>query len=360
MDFYYSFPAVKGKQANREYYIAMVPLKMLKKIFQEDNEYVLPEYRAQRKLNEARVPEIKNYIINNADTYVFSALAASIDGEFVFAENGHGTLGMLEVSMDAKLLINDGQHRKAAILAAIEEKVELGEETIAVVFYEDRGLQRSQQMFTDLNKHAVKASNSISELYDSRDQIAVITRGVIGHIPFLNEYVDKEKDILGKFSSALFTLNMFYNANKRILGKRAYTKEYEDYLYAFWRSVVSYMIPWKELVRKEISKVDLREQYIASQSIVIQALGRVGNYLFETNMNNIDEILSGMENINWKRSSDVWKNRVIRNDGRVISNEKAILLLGNVIKKYTGIELTDDEKVEERKLHGTKNIKVGK
>ena len=58
--------------------------------------------------------------------------------------------------MGAKILINDGQHRKAAILAAIKENPEIENETISVVFYQDLGLARSQQMFTDLNKHAVK------------------------------------------------------------------------------------------------------------------------------------------------------------------------------------------------------------
>ena len=78
---------------------------------------------------------------------------------------------------------------------------------------------RSQQIFTDLNKNAVKTSNSISELYDSRDEMAVITRNVIWKIDFLNTYTEKEKDILGKYSSSLFTLNTFYTANKSIVGR---------------------------------------------------------------------------------------------------------------------------------------------
>ena len=218
MDYSYKFPVVKGIQARKPYYIAMVPLKMISKLFPAEEEYVPPEYRAQRKLNESRIPEISKYITNNPDSYVFSALAASIDGEFHFieSESGIGT-GILEISMDARLLINDGQHRKAAILDAINENRSLENETISVVLYEDQGLSRSQQMFTDLNKHAVKTSNSIAELYDSRDSLAVTVRNTISKIPFLNEYVDKERDILGKFSSSLFTLNTFYNASKKIL-----------------------------------------------------------------------------------------------------------------------------------------------
>ena len=86
--------------------------------------------------------------------------------------------------MDAKFLINDGQHRKSAILDALQEDPSFGDETISIVFFADKGLAQSQQIFTDLNKNAVKTSNSISELYDSRDGMAVITREVIGKIPF--------------------------------------------------------------------------------------------------------------------------------------------------------------------------------
>ena len=63
MEYVYRFPVVRGIQAESEYYIAMVPLKMLAKLFPvEDEEFVLPEYRAQRKLNEARIPVISRYI----------------------------------------------------------------------------------------------------------------------------------------------------------------------------------------------------------------------------------------------------------------------------------------------------------
>ena len=84
-----------------------------------------------------------------------------------------------------------------------------------MVLYEDAGLSRSQQIFTDLNKHAVKTSNSISELYDSRDDLAVLTRTVISKVSFLNEYTDKEKDNLGKYSSNLFVF--IYSSGTRSL-----------------------------------------------------------------------------------------------------------------------------------------------
>ena len=66
------FPAVKGIQAKREYFTSMVPLEVIPKIFQFVDEELPPEIRAQRILNRARIPEIRDYILKNQDNYVFS------------------------------------------------------------------------------------------------------------------------------------------------------------------------------------------------------------------------------------------------------------------------------------------------
>lgn len=344
MKFVYKFPVVRGVQAGAEYYIAMVPLNMLAKMFPSDEEeFVLPEYRAQRKLNESRIPVISRYILDNRESYVFSALAASIDGEFSFIpkEKNHDT-GTLEVSMDAHFLINDGQHRKSAIMAALREDPTLENETISIVFYADQGLKRSQQIFTDLNKNAVKTSNSISELYDSRDEMAVITRNVVWNIDFLNTYTDKEKDILGKFSSSLFTLNTFYTANKTIVG-RLQENGSETFLQKYWSLVVKHMRQWQELQNREITKIDLRENFIATQSIVIQAFGKVGNYFYSNDIE-METYLKKIEKINWSRNAKHWYMRAVGKNGRIITNKKAALLIANVIKKEIGIPLTQEEK----------------
>lgn len=353
MDYVYRFPVVRGVQAKKEYYIAMVPLKMLPRLFPIDDEYVLPEYRAQRKLNESRIPVISKYILDNRDTYVFSALAASIDGEFAFkTDSSNPYVGTLEVSLDAKFLINDGQHRKSSILEAMREDPTLGDETISIVFYADKGLARSQQIFTDLNKNAVKTSNSISELYDSRDEMAVITRNVIWNIEFLNSYTDKEKDNLGKFSSNLFTLNTFYSANKAIVGRKI-KKNTETFLMEYWTTVVAHMAQWQELRHKEITKVDLREQYIATQSIVIQALGRIGNFFYSNPNIDMTECMKKLDNINWNRNATIWRLRAISETGRIITNKKAALLIANVLKLEMELPLSKEEQNAEDALRMT-------
>lgn len=348
MEFAYRFPAVRGRQARREYYIAMVPLRLLSRLFVNDDEYVLPEYRAQRKLNTSRLPVIKRYMLDNRDSYVFSALAASIDGEYQFVASSGADTGVLEVDLNAHFLIIDGQHRKAAILEALEEDESLGGETISIVFYEDRGLARSQQMFTDLNKHAVKTSNSIAELYDSRDPLAVATRRVIAQIPFFNAYTDKEKDILGKFSSSLFTLNTLYNANRKILRKHPCDAAAERFLLAYWTAVVNHMALWNDLTRREINKIDLREQYIVTQSVCMQALGYLGGYLWDHPEIPLDRALARMDHIDWSRRSGLWQLRTIRKNGKIINSEAAALLTCIAIKTQLGLALTAEEAEREQ------------
>lgn len=357
MDYTYKFPVVKGNQAGREYYIAMVPLKMLSKLFPSEDEYVLPEYRAQRKLNESRIPIISRYITENRNSYVFSALAASIDGKFEFREtdNGMGT-GLLEISMDARFLINDGQHRKAAILDALNEDPSLKDETISVVFYEDLGLSRSQQIFTDLNKHAVKTSNSIANLYDSRNELAVLNRTVVTKVKFLNDYIDKEKDILGKFSSKLFTLNTFYAANRRIVGNVNIPQDAEVFLCKFWNTIAENIVQWNELVNRIISKVDLRESYIITQGVVIQAFGIIGNQFYQDSNLSMEKYLCRLQDIDWKRSAPQWKLRVIREDGKIITSNKAISLTAIQIKKELGLNLSLEEEEKEKQFLSTISI----
>ena len=315
----------------------MVPLKLLTKLFPKEEDVVQPEFRAQRRINETRIPEIKRYILNNRNNYVFSALSASIDGDFSFNPLGSNDLGILEIDMDSVFLINDGQHRKAAIEAALEEDDSLGDETISIVLFKDDGLKRSQQMFTDLNKHAVKTSNSLSTLYDSRDEIAIATKEVIDGNEFLKKYTDKERDILGKNSSKLFTLNTIYKSNSRILHKETCNENDTAFLKQFWRELCANIVEWNELVNKEITKKDLKENYILTLAITIQAFGKLGRLFYKDRKLDVKKELTKLRAIDWERSSQNWIGSTIRDNGKVMNSEEAISLTYKKIIELMGL-----------------------
>lgn len=350
----YSFPAVKGYQANKDYYICMIPLGVMSRIFTSDYSDVAAEHRAQRRLNEVRIPEISNYILSNRDSYVFSALAASVDGNMQFVPvEDNGSVGFLEIDMSASFLINDGQHRKAAIDAAIAEDDSLKAETISVVLYKDQGLQRSQQMFTDLNKHAVTTSKSLNTLYESKDPVALATKKTIDSIPFLRKYTDKEKDNLSKYSSNIFTLNTFFEANKRIWKAIQNAEKGEAFIYAFWNGVVNNMREWNEMDSGELSKKSLREDYITTQGLIILALGRLGEFYCASSNIDMKKSLKGLRKIDWLRNNEeCWMDRAIKPNGKINRNEQGIFLTYIQIKRLLSLPISEEEIKKEQKMRG--------
>ena len=103
----YTFPAVRGMQAGQPFYIAMCPARVVPKILNFDEEEVPPQLRAQRTLNRSRIPEISDYLIENPDSYILSALTASIDGRVNFEstsdKGAEANIGMLNIPMDAQI-----------------------------------------------------------------------------------------------------------------------------------------------------------------------------------------------------------------------------------------------------------------
>ena len=349
MNFHYNFPAVRGVQARREYYIAMIPLSLLSKIFDNEDEYLLPEYRAQRNINESRIPEIKDYILNNLTSYCFSALSASIDGEFCFEQSElDENIGVLKIDMSAVLLINDGQHRKAAIEAALKEDSTLSSETISIVLFKDEGLKRSQQMFADLNKHAVKPSKSLSTLYDDRDDLSNAVKEVVLSIAFLNKYVDKEHDTLGKYSSKLFTLSNFLRANQRIIKSSVVTDSDRKFLLDYWTAVFSNIPELKMLESKQLYKYSLKEEYVLTLSVLINAFGRLG-YAFYYEKLDLN-LLRKLSEIDWMRNNPEWLGRVFNEHGKIIGKEDSIIKISNLIKTRLGIKLNKEELVKENEI----------
>lgn len=354
MSFHYNFSAVRGRQAKREYYIAMIPLGLISKIFAKEEDCLLPEYRAQRRINELRIPEIRDYILQNPSTYVFSAISASIDGKFKFLSSSEDeNIGVLQIDMNAVLLINDGQHRKAAIESALLENPELSNETIAIVLFKDEGLKRSQQIFADLNKHAVKPSKSLSTLYDDRDGLSNAVKDVISSNVFLSKYIDKEHDSLGKYSSALFTLSNFLRANQRIIKAAVIGEADRLFLQDYWGKIFSSIIEWKQLENKQLYKYTLKEEYVLTLSVVINAFGRLGNAFYSEKIKL--ELLSGLNSIDWLRKNPEWMGRIFNKQGKILGKEDSIIKICNLFKIKLGLILSREELVKERDIQSNFN-----
>ncbi len=357
----YNFPVLRGIQAGSEYYLAMCPLKLVPKLFLYDEEVVPPELRAQRTLNKARIPEMAKYLSGNPKEYVFSAITASIGCEVMFfpmKESGdERNLGTLSIPMDAKIIINDGQHRRAAIEEALKDRPELGDETIAVVFFIDAGLRRSQQMFADLNKHAVRPSQSLGILYDHRDPLADLSRQLIIEVPVFNGLTEKEKTSISNRSPKLFTLSSIYQATGVLLRKKqkqAISKSEHDLALEFWLEVTKLIPEWAMAKKKEISCALLREEYIHAHGIALVALGSAGADLLANNPDNWKKQLQKLKGLDWSRSnSQVWAGRAMF-QGKISRAKRQVDLTTIYLKRILELPISANEEKLEAKL-----VKIG-
>lgn len=357
--FEYTFPAIRGVQAGREFYASMCPLRLIPKIFIFDEDDLSADLRAQRVLNKGRLPALARYILDNPDDYVFSALTASVDGDMAFESQGadgsaHRT-GQLRIPMDARFLINDGQHRRAAIELALKENPDLGDETIAVVFFHDAGLSRSQQMFADLNRHAVRPARSIGVLYDHRDVNAQITRTLTESSAIFKGFVEMEKSTLSARSRKLFTLSALYYGNQSLLqGLDLKQDEVTELAQSFWEAVDTALPEWAMVREKQLSAQEMRRDFIHSHGIALHALGRVGNSLLRESVKATawKKRLAPLKGVDWTRDNIDWEGRAIVG-GRVSKSHQNVTLTVNYLRKRLGLELSPEEqRVEDAYLRG--------
>lgn len=346
MSHQYVFTAIRGVQAGREYFVAMCPLKLIPKIFLFDELELRPEIRAQRVLNRSRVPEIARYLAENKRDYVLSSLTASIDVDVQFksvqTEQGQASdVGHLLVPMSARFLLNDGQHRRAGIEEALKLRSDLGEESISIVFFVDAGLRRSQQMFADLNRHAVKPTQSIGILYDHRDSMSKLTRDVIDRVSVFRDMVEKEKTSISNRSTKLFTLSSIHQANQALLRKRTKrsTSSDADLVTAvdFWEAVAATIPEWRLAQQRKVAAAELREDRVHAHGLALHALAVMGAELLHAHPSDWKERIRRLSKIDWSRSNvAAWEGTALVN-GRVSKAQVNVTRTSEYLKKVVGL-----------------------
>jgi DNA sulfur modification protein DndB len=354
--YFHTFPAAQGRQAGRDFFIAMCPLRMIPRLFVFDEEEVPPELRAQRTLNRARIPEIAHYLTSNPKSYVLSALTASVDARVRFVPHDaerHTSLGHLQIPMDARILINDGQHRRAAIEEAIRDTPELGQDNVPVLFFVDEGLKRSQQMFADLNKYAVRPSNSLGTLYDYRDPGSDLARYLAAECLAFRGLTEMEKSSISNRSTKLFTLSSIKHASRALLRKQLKDEvSTEEKLIAkeYWDAVGENIPDWGRARAREASTAELRQEFVHAHGVTLQALGIAGAELLSKRPKNWKGALKALRQVDWSRSNQIlWEGRAMVH-GRISKASTNVQLTANSIKTTLGLSLSPDDAELEQQL----------
>jgi DNA sulfur modification protein DndB len=361
--FEYILPVIRGIQAGREYYVSMCPVRFLPKLFPLDCEELPPFVRAKRSLNWARIPEIANYFVKNSDNYTCGAIAASIDADIIFEAVGNEAdgrkIGRLRVPMDAKFTINDGQHRRAAFEMALQENPQLGYETVALILFLDIGLEKSQQKFADLNSFQVPLAESLSILYNHRDDRAFVVKSVVKQVEVFRCLTEMEKGSLNGRSSKLFTLSavdraimaLLFDVRDRQQTKpslsRAKQQEKQEELsqkiqvaVSYWNAVSNFIPDWQLVLHKQVAAGEMRRDCVHCHGVVLESLGEVGAALLSLFPESWEERLAVLRDVDWSISNPDWEGGILLG-GRISKSRASVGWMSCYLKKRLGFATAD-------------------
>lgn len=340
-----TFPAMRGKMGKRDYFVTMVKLGLLPKLFTfRDWAELPPEQRAQRVLQKSRVPEITRYILENEDGYLFSSLTASFDCDPRFTPKDSEDIGLLTLPFEGNFVINDGQHRRAAILEALKENPTLAEETISVVFFPYEDLDRMQQMFSDLNRTVRKTSKSLDILYNHRDLPSQITNIAAERVEVFRGMVDKDRVSLPLRSPKLITLSALYDATCELL--RPITEENLDdkteIAVTFWQLLSAFIPEWGKTKSGDLRPADLRAEYIHTHAVVLWAFGAMGYTLISHDPDGWQDRLEEVRKIDWRRTNKEWQGIAMQGPD-VVNRRQSRKDTASFLKLKMGLPLSQSE-----------------
>jgi DNA sulfur modification protein DndB len=122
---------------------------------------------------------------------------------------------------------------------------------------------------------------------------------------------------------------------------------------AFWEEVAKQFPEWQLVRERKITAGEVRQEYIHSHGIVLQALGKVGNALLRTTDGAWKSQLKALKRVDWSRANaKLWEGRAMLG-GRVQKAEQNVTLTTNLIKRFLKLPLSpEEERVEEAYQRG--------
>ena len=163
----------------------------------------------QRQLEDDRIEEIANYLIDNPERFFNALVLAIYDGhpqwhsiqrlepqsdealQIDMPDYARECLGFLTLSGEERLFALDGQHRLAGIKNAIRRLHDIGPEQLTVIIVVHKqspeGIKKSRRLFTTLNKKAKLVTKDAIIALDEDDIAACITRWLLEESNLFNE-----------------------------------------------------------------------------------------------------------------------------------------------------------------------------
>ncbi|MBX0330252.1 DNA sulfur modification protein DndB [Oscillochloris sp. ZM17-4] len=352
----YTFPALRIRQGEHHYYLIQCPLRLIPRMLLFDEAEVPASIRRAQTLDPASVTRWGQYLAAHPADYVMPPLIASVDGDLLFEPLApeQPEIGRLRISIEARLIVRDGQHRRAAIQATLAEHSALADDSVPLMLIPDPELRRAAALYRDLHPSHARPTMSKRVLQD-RGDLAALVRQLVDELPLFQGLTEIEKTTISNRSTALFTLSAIYQATQALLGVGAGDVLGDDRValaFQFWQSLGEIVPEWRQIIGRETTASALRQAYIHSHTVTLLAIGMAGNALITAHPADWKERLTALGDVDWSRANtSLWEGRAMVR-GKMSKTRDSISLTASAIKQILGLELTERERELERLVAG--------
>lgn len=353
-------PALRARMGTTDYFLSVVTLgeasRLIEYVEEVDSWTVEtpPELKLQRKLNIQRVErELVPYLLSR-DDHFYSSLTVEIrpvpyeqgpgEVEFTPKENFPGGVAFGSLTLDGTevLAALDGQHRLKSIERAIRQKPELAREHIALIMVPFRGLERSQSLFSDLNRYARAPSKSIALLFTHREVLARVAKALTIRVPLLRDRTNMESTSLSINSRYFITLSTLYETTRALAGKDTpddpvVEDRLIDELAGIWIALTDAIAEWGQVARGEEHPAYLRQRFLHMHGVGQQAIALVVAAARQASGENWRRILEPLGVVDWRVVNPAWQG-VALHGGRVTNTSTSIQLLARALRKLVGLD----------------------
>jgi DNA sulfur modification protein DndB len=284
-------------------------------------------------------------------------LLASVDCEVNFESlrNDLPDLGYLQIPITARLIINDGQHRRAALQQLLHKGMPIDDDTIPIMLIPDPHLERSTDLYVEFNRDRLQPTLSKRILHDGGD-LAILIRQLVDEVPVFQGRTELEKTTISNRSTALFTISAVYQATEALLGinkKVGLDPGQVAIAQRFWQDLGEIIPEWRRVINREVSAAYLRQHYVHSHTVTLLAIGKAGHDLLTAHPKDWGEHLRNLGQLDWsKENTDLWEGRAMAH-GKMSKSRDSIRLTAIAIKRSLGLTLSEQEHAFEQRLLGS-------
>lgn len=286
----FTAPAVRISQGGQEHWQATAAFSDVVRLCKVPDERPSSADRYQRDASWKRGAEIAKYVLNNRDSYTLPPIVLCCDSASYSDRDGAVT-----IRPGGKVLLVDGQHRRAAIEMALEQDRTLEIEEVGIVVYPYDSVDRARQLFSDLNS-GKPIPRSVKVFMDRR--IASPAVNAMDQKPFAG-WVEPVKTGLSTRSPYLWTLSALEQCASIDDTK-------------WWSDALDALPGYKAVLSGKLSPAQARQRYVWAHGVGLRAVGECRALLPSP------DLLSA---VSWERKDPRWEG---------VASQKGKMLASNV------------------------------